>query len=141
MYIGLSVLNELYCNEVIAIVRRYLSDIPLFQLRESVLFLLEIVTDLSRLPAHLFQSGTPFLSMLQRAVLDSLYFGSANRPSKLFLFFIFNYSFVCRLRCSNRLQAWCFVTLVGHLSTHFGTRTWNLFSSVHPPNSHRFFLY
>ena len=97
MYIGLSVLNELYCNEVIAIVRRYLSDIPLFQLRESVLFLLEIVTDLSCLPAHLLQSGTPFLTMLQRAILDSLYFGSANRQSKLFLIFIFNYSFVCRL--------------------------------------------
>ena len=88
MYIGLSVLNELYCNEVIAIVRRYLSDIPLFQLRESVLFLLEIVTDLSRLPSHLLQSGTPFLSMLQRAILDSLYFGSSNRPSKLFVFII-----------------------------------------------------
>ena len=67
---------------MVSIVRRYLSDIPLYQLRECVLFLLEIVTDLSHLPSHLLQAGTPFCEMLQRSVLDALYFGSANRPSK-----------------------------------------------------------
>ena len=74
-------ISLLYCADVVTIVRGYLSDIPLCQLRESVLFLLEIVTDLSFLPPHLLQSGTPSCKMLQRAILDALYFGSANRPS------------------------------------------------------------
>ena len=81
MYAGLSVIDTLYCPDVVSIVRKYLSDISLHQLRESVLFLLEIVTDLSCLPQHLLQSGTPSVEMLQRAILDSLYFGSSNRPS------------------------------------------------------------
>ena len=71
--------------------RKYLSDSPLLQLRESVLFLLGIVTDLSVFPRHLLEAGTPSVEILQRAVLDSLYFGSSNRPSKLFIFlFLFS---------------------------------------------------
>ena len=83
MYVGLSIAKELYCGDVVAILRKFLSDSPLLQLRESVLFLLGMITDLSRFPSHLLQTGTPLYEMLQRAFLDSLYFGSSNRPSKL----------------------------------------------------------
>jgi len=75
------VIKELYCPDVVTIVRWYLSDLPLYELRKIVLFLLEIVTDLACLPAQLMESGTPFYEMLQRGILDSLYFGSANRQS------------------------------------------------------------
>ena len=82
MYVGLSIIKELFCTDVVSILRKFLSDLPLLQLRESVLFLLGMITDLSRFPAHLLQVGTPLLEMLPRALLDSLYFGSTNRPSK-----------------------------------------------------------
>lgn len=65
------------------ILRQYLSDVPLYQLRKIVLFLLEMVTDLACLSSDLLAVGTPLYEMLQRGILDSLYFGSANRPSKL----------------------------------------------------------
>ena len=92
MYAGLSVINILYCADVVSIVREYLSSISLRQLRESVLFLLEIVTDLSFLSPRLFRSGTPSCEMLQRAILDALYFGSASRPSNfVFVFKVTNF--------------------------------------------------
>ena len=82
MYTGLSVLKKLYCADVVAIARKFLSDLPLLHLRESVLFLLQMITDLSYLPQSQLRSGTPLCEMLQRAFLDSLYFGSSHRPSK-----------------------------------------------------------
>ena len=82
MYVGLSIVKLLSCREVVSIVRKYLSDSPLFQLRESVLFLLEIVTDLEDVPPHFLVSDTPSYAILDRAILDSLYFGSSSRPSK-----------------------------------------------------------
>lgn len=84
MYIGLSIIKELYCADVVALQRKFLSDLPLMHLRESVLFLLNMITDLSNLPQSQLQSGTPLCEMLQRAFLDSLYFGSSNRPSKFY---------------------------------------------------------
>ena len=93
-----------YNHEVLAIVRKFFSDCPLFQLRESVLFLLGIVTDLTDISPHLLRVGTPVYEMLQRAILDSLYFGSSNRPSKYFSYFIGNY-YLRRLRRSNRFQS------------------------------------
>ena len=73
------------------IVRWHLSDSPLHELRKIVLFLLEIVTDLACLPSHLLEAGTPFSEMLQRGILDSLYSGSANRPSEYLLFIFDSY--------------------------------------------------
>ena len=91
---GLSVLKVVYNHEVLAIVRKFLSDCPLFQLRECVLFLLGIVTDLSEIPSHLLRIDTPVYEMLQRAILDSLYFGSSNRPSEYFII-IFGAIVIC----------------------------------------------
>ena len=84
----LSLIKILYCDEVVSIIRVLLSDEPLMMLRESTLFLLELVTDLGRLPSDLLAFGTPAYRMLERAVLDFLFRGSANR-SCVFLFTYF----------------------------------------------------
>ena len=76
---GLSLLKILYCDEVVEIIRTKFSEEPLQHLRESVLFLLELVTDLERLPAEHLAFGTPSYRLLERAILDFLFRGSANR--------------------------------------------------------------
>ena len=83
---GLSIIKILYCDDVVKIIRSLLSDEPLLSLRESVLFLLEMITDLSRLPADLVAYGTPAYQMLERAVLDFLFRGSSARSSELGVF-------------------------------------------------------
>ena len=67
---------------MIGILRKKFSNDSLFSLREKILFLLELITDLSRLPADLLVYGTPPYKMLERAILDSLYRGSSGRESK-----------------------------------------------------------
>ena len=65
--------------------RTKLSEEPLLTLRENVLFLLDMVTDLSRYQSHVLEVGTPSYHMLERAILDSFYRGSEKRVG-MFLF-------------------------------------------------------
>ena len=78
----MSVLKILYCPAVIEILREKFSNDSLLSLREKVLFLLELITDLSRLPAGLVVYGTPAYRMLERAILDFLYRDCDGRKSE-----------------------------------------------------------
>ena len=65
MYVGLSIAKELYCGDVVAILRRFLSDSPLLQLRKSVLFLLGMITDLSTV------TDLYYLSSMLKSIVNS----------------------------------------------------------------------
>ena len=54
--------------------RTKLSEEPLLTLRENVLFLLDMVTDLSRYQSHVLEVGTPSYHMLERAILSKIYY-------------------------------------------------------------------
>ena len=111
---GLSVLKILYCPAVIEILRKKFSNDSLFSLREKVLFLLELITDLSRLPSELFVYGTPPYRMLERAILDFLYRDCSGRESEYYMNLIFVYQLLlCRFFCTNRFQSRIIDSFVG----------------------------
>ena len=76
----LSLLGFVYSADFIPEIRVHLSSLPLLKLRERLLLLMAVITDLALVPSHYLQSGTPTLSLLNLAVLDILFGGSSSRP-------------------------------------------------------------
>ena len=72
-----------YPDTLVSELRPYLSGMKLMELRERVLKLLFIITDLALVPSSNLQFGAPFLSLLGYAIIDTLFDGSTNRPGTI----------------------------------------------------------
>ena len=80
MYAGLSLLSLVYPEELIAELRVHISSLVLKELRERVLLLMAVITDLALIPSQYLQFGTRSLTLLDFAIIDVMFGGSAARP-------------------------------------------------------------
>ena len=72
-------------SEAVSTVRKYLSSLSVMALRSTMLKLLEFLTNLDHLPSDHLVAGTPYLSLLQAAVVDLIYGYSRRRLGNLLL--------------------------------------------------------
>ena len=86
MYSGLSLLSLVYPEDLIAELRVHISSMALKELRERVLLLMAVITDLALIPSRYLQFGTQSLTLLDYAIIDIMFGGSASRPRTFFPF-------------------------------------------------------
>ena len=86
VYVGLSLLSLVYPKDLIAELRVHLSGFALKKLRERVLMLMAVITDLALIPSDYLQFGTQSLTLLDFAIIDIIFGGSASRPRTFFPF-------------------------------------------------------
>ena len=84
----LSLISHVFEDSFVAKYREYISGQPVEIIRELVIHLMHIITDLTSLPSHLLETGTPSISLLSEALVDFLYGGSFFRPSGKYFYFI-----------------------------------------------------
>ena len=93
MYIGLSLLALVYPEDLISELRVHLCSFSLKDLRERVLMLMAVITDLALIPSHYLQFGTHSLTLLDFAIIDVMFGGSSARP-RTFSFSLLNFSLI-----------------------------------------------
>ena len=81
----LSFISHVFDDDFVTYYRHYLSTQPVDVIRELVIHLMHLITDLSQLPPQYLVSGTQTFCLVKEALLDFLFCGSFFRPSGKFL--------------------------------------------------------
>ena len=75
-------LDYVYPPHIISEVRKYISQLPVLLLRERLVKLLYVITDLASHPPSILVIGTPSYGIIPHCVLDLLYGGTFSRECK-----------------------------------------------------------
>ena len=81
----LMMLDHVYPAEIISEVRNYISQLPVILLRERLVKLMYIITDLASHPSSLLAIGTPSYGIIPHSVLDLIYGGTFSRNGKFYI--------------------------------------------------------
>ena len=72
-------IDYVYPPNIVSEVRFHLSSLPVSLLRERLVQLLYVITDLASLPSSISVADTPLSGIMPRLVLDLLYGGTFKR--------------------------------------------------------------